>query len=106
MDIVHVVLHIGPQEVGVVAETTQYGRGIHFMLNDYGSTMDSFTFFSCSADTEVTGVERKCSVRTIQWRDIGLVLFQCWPSVCDAGPALKQYMANVSRWLTLRLYQK
>ena len=32
-------------------------------------------------------------------QDITPILFQCWASVADDGPTLKQHWVKVSRWL-------
>ena len=37
-----------------------------------------------------------CQGNSQQTRDVHPMLVQCWPTVCDAGPALYQHWVNVS----------
>ena len=38
-------------------------------------------------------------ITTQQTRDVKPMLFQCWPTVFDVGPTIKQHWFNVSRLL-------
>ena len=60
----------------------------HFIIDSPGVT--AFSHWQDALNHEVT---------TQQTRDIHPRLFQCWPSVCKAGPTLQQPLINVSRFL-------
>ena len=48
------------------------------------------------------GFETQDKPHSKQTRDIGTILFYCWPSFADAGPAIKQHRVNVSYCLSSR----
>ena len=48
-----------------------------------------------SADTAI-GFAEHYRTNFQQTRDIHTMLFQCWPTIFDAGPTLKQYCVNGS----------